>query len=704
MPRRLSCGSLIDTTKTTTWYKALSKDGRAKAVCVPCMEYYRIKKGQQPAQPVIQPSNVLPFTTVNNANVPAIRKQTAAAQRNPSGSTQVARVGGRTGYTPVHQNYEAIAAGAKAQAYRSHRDTISFTTSLSFLTKKKVKSEVIESIYKQITVPVDASPSEIKRTCYDKLQDRIEEWAGIHAPSITDVQLVRGHAEFLEEDAVAGTSVILYDSYANPTAKGPNKVINGRSVGTLKKVLNKADSPFLALTEDQYEAIKEKLQDDAVAVAGEEHSDFRDSPANHRSGKQGKDFDSETRGSSGIAARLRKRTRQDTELGGSHSARAPLPSLQLPTRSQPKMTPPVNQGKAVEEIEISDSDLPDLPPPKKARTAGKNVPLFLSTNDSWGQATRSSARVSPPPDDLAETEAVDYQEVLKMLGQSSKARNDADFAYLSFKKLIEQGGEGNTVFDEDTMVPGRLEILGRLGCGSFKIANRGRVSHQTKLLPGSHSILSYPEVVAKEPYLRQPNGKKQVLPPNISLDHLTIAARELQCANALMQIAYDRIKLAIGEKALAELPPARFVSAGLAVHSETRRGYLLEEYIDPRTRGPFVKYISNASSKPLHAVLEGDYNELQRGLFLSAVQHAQYEVTGGLAFVSDLQGAGGLLSDPQILTSPQLGTLFGDGNVSRTWSNFKVDHQCTEYCKQFKLAPFPEASVTQPPTGKFKAA
>lgn len=61
-----------------------------------------------------------------------------------TGNSQVARLSATPGYTPVHQNYEVIAAASKAQAYRSNRDSISFTTSLSFLTRKKVGNEVIK--------------------------------------------------------------------------------------------------------------------------------------------------------------------------------------------------------------------------------------------------------------------------------------------------------------------------------------------------------------------------------------------------------------------------------------------------------------------------------------------------------------------------------------------------------------------------------
>lgn len=141
-----------------------------------------------------------------------------------------------------------------------------------------------------------------------------------------------------------------------------------------------------------------------------------------------------------------------------------------------------------------------------------------------------------------------------------------------------------------------------------------------------------------------------------------------------MRMTYDHIEKAVGKGAMPHLPKVKFVAAGVAVATDTRRAYLLEEYIDPQVHGPFVKYISNNSSKVLTVFLS-DHEEQDRGLFLAATQHVQYEVTNGFAFVSDLQGelanptwylemltlfsvgAGGLLTDPQILTHPYVTSI-----------------------------------------------
>jgi hypothetical protein len=74
------------------------------------------------------------------------------------------------------------------------------------------------------------------------------------------------------------------------------------------------------------------------------------------------------------------------------------------------------------------------------------------------------------------------------------------------------------------------------------------------------------------------------------------------------------------------------------------RSYLLEEQIT----NEFKKYIHNGSALPN---LEPNDSEYHISLFLCACQHVQYTKTHKLAYVSDFQGANGLLTDAQIMTS-----------------------------------------------------
>ncbi|KAJ7585298.1 hypothetical protein C8J56DRAFT_145300 [Mycena floridula] len=91
-----------------------------------------------------------------------------------------------------------------------------------------------------------------------------------------------------------------------------------------------------------------------------------------------------------------------------------------------------------------------------------------------------------------------------------------------------------------------------------------------------------------------------------------------------------------------------------------------------------MKYIGNASAVPFKDLSDGD---AEKALFLSFLQHVQYEKTRQLVYVSDYQGCGSLLTDPQIMTSADLNDhLFGDGNVTAAFDLFKPQHVCNQWC------------------------
>lgn len=86
----------------------------------------------------------------------------------------------------------------------------------------------------------------------------------------------------------------------------------------------------------------------------------------------------------------------------------------------------------------------------------------------------------------------------------------------------------------------------------------------------------------------------------------------------------------------------RFVKTALAVEQGVdncdRRTFLIEEYIDKQTEGPFRKYCSNSSPVPCR-FSPGDVLNQDRAEFLAFTQHVQYWKTGKLVFVADYQGA-----------------------------------------------------------------
>ena len=155
-------------------------------------------------------------------------------------------------------------------------------------------------------------------------------------------------------------------------------------------------------------------------------------------------------------------------------------------------------------------------------------------------------------------------------------------------------------------------------------------------------------------------------------------------ANSLLKVAYDFVSDFMHSHLSGAPPPFeilqfRFVAAGMAIAqksidngpspSTNRAAYLLEEVL-PGEKSDFVKYLHNASAS---SDLSPDDPDYPAALFLMFIQHVQYAITGGIAYVSDFQGTvtsvrvfypsqvlisllgvGTCLTDPQILTSPYI--------------------------------------------------
>lgn len=138
---------------------------------------------------------------------------------------------------------------------------------------------------------------------------------------------------------------------------------------------------------------------------------------------------------------------------------------------------------------------------------------------------------------------------------------------------------------------------------------------------------------------------------NDELKKTMVEANILYWATSLMSFTYSFIDSTIeAAKQPPEfnIPHLRFVKAGLAVSHEqrmtkedggpkaqfTKRAYLLEEFIDER-QDHFTKYIYNGSAVPIIDHGDPDYELAQ---FLSFVQHVQYNKSGQMVYISDLQG------------------------------------------------------------------
>lgn len=231
------------------------------------------------------------------------------------------------------------------------------------------------------------------------------------------------------------------------------------------------------------------------------------------------------------------------------------------------------------------------------------------------------------------------------------------------------------VFTPEASYPASLNIGTLVGAGSFKVAHHATLTaaSQSRRALKDSVFDSNTGVVAKQPFLRQ-EGERKLFPPAKSIEVVQQEGHVIMMASALMELARDHVKRLEKEFKQAGLlqPDVFYAHAAVGVaHGTKGRGYLLEEYIDPSTYGPFIKYVSNDSSKVVVPESASD-EEKDRAEYLSFIQHTQYVLTGRNAFVSDFQGmlfpapliacvsnrllidvgAGGLLTDPQIITNP----------------------------------------------------
>ncbi|KAI6004803.1 hypothetical protein EDD15DRAFT_2359683 [Pisolithus albus] len=222
----------------------------------------------------------------------------------------------------------------------------------------------------------------------------------------------------------------------------------------------------------------------------------------------------------------------------------------------------------------------------------------------------------------------------------------------------------------------RLDLSAKalIGVGAFKTAQMAQLTLSRLRDSGIGSTTNH-SIVLKRPYIDDHPAESR--PPFVRYalkDESNILYREanaLYWAKALLQMTYRFIDHTLDAAKLPppfEIPRLRFVDAGLLfTYSEVplataeRAGqlvkpsgivnvaYLVEEFIPLSSGDEFVKYIHNGDATPCFLL-----DEKAEGIadFLAFTQHVQYVKTGGQVYISDYQGSGMLLTDPQILTHP----------------------------------------------------
>jgi hypothetical protein len=240
--------------------------------------------------------------------------------------------------------------------------------------------------------------------------------------------------------------------------------------------------------------------------------------------------------------------------------------------------------------------------------------------------------------------------------------------------------------------------------GSFKTAHPGEI----QIFEGSDPLpFAGNKVCVKQVFQERENGTGLVrMRGRHELDAFSAECNCLVWASILLDLTYrfvDREVKLRGEPE-SQVPTLRFTRVMIAIvqNSSLEKAFLIEEWIRVDGDIHFTKYLNNhlpSSRVPPSAPPETH----KIAEFLIFAQHLQYEKSQFSAFTSDYQGAGELLTDPQITSNPyvwlvlliiypsqryftsEYGDLFGDGNIPIAFDEFRNHHQCNYYCKFFGL-------------------
>ena len=189
--------------------------------------------------------------------------------------------------------------------------------------------------------------------------------------------------------------------------------------------------------------------------------------------------------------------------------------------------------------------------------------------------------------------------------------------------------------------------------GTFKTAHPGTVSFKDTVDP---DLFPSGKVCVKQVFDKLPDGSIVRLKGRHELERLSVECNCLIWASLLLDFTYQFINREVeGRGGLSRpIPELRFTRSMIAIVREStmEKAFLIEEWLDPDDgECPFVKYLGNRFLEPC-VPLTAPPRTHEIAEFLSFAQHIQWQKTGGLAFTSDYQGAGGVLTDPEITSNP----------------------------------------------------
>jgi hypothetical protein len=231
--------------------------------------------------------------------------------------------------------------------------------------------------------------------------------------------------------------------------------------------------------------------------------------------------------------------------------------------------------------------------------------------------------------------------ILLTAKQGHQRTHVLEVRFLDFPKFADLVARGEnacqfTNDDSPLMVTVIVEMR-TIQKGSFKVAYKGFCDD---VLPDFKSAMVCAKQVFENP-TASPQPKKIRIPVYEKLvSELKNELKTFVWASSLLDEVYAFIKNRKPD-AEFEIPRFRFVKAALGEDNEDqekRQAYLLEEYIDESSEGPFMKYVNNGVAKPLGGTTRVSDTYRRRAEFLCFTQHVQYVISGKIAYVSDYQG------------------------------------------------------------------
>jgi len=189
--------------------------------------------------------------------------------------------------------------------------------------------------------------------------------------------------------------------------------------------------------------------------------------------------------------------------------------------------------------------------------------------------------------------------------------------------------------------------------GTFKTAHPGAVSFKETVDP---DLFPSGKVCVKQVFEKLPDGGIIRLKGRHELERLSVECNCLIWASLLLDLTYKFIDREAGRwgDLSRPIPTLRFTRSMIVIVREStmEKAFLIEEWLDPDDEErPFVKYLGNRFLEPcVPSTAPTRAHEIAE--FLSFAQHVQWQKTSGLAFTSDYQGAGEVLTDPEITSNP----------------------------------------------------